>query len=48
MVIDLGKPKVLKGLLAKRGKDARVSRRRVGAPFAGPIKKREQVRFVID
>ena len=34
MVIDLGKPKVFKGLLAKRGKDFRMSRLQRGSPFA--------------
>ena len=34
MVIDLGKPKVLKGLLAKRREDLRMSRLQRGPPFA--------------
>ena len=34
MVIDLGKPKVFKGLLAKRGKDLRMSRLQASPAFA--------------
>jgi len=41
MVIDLGKPKVFKGLLAKRGKDLRLSRLESGPTFAQVFQKCE-------
>jgi len=39
MVIDLGKPKVLKGLLAKRGGDTFVRVRRLRRAFAHAVKQ---------
>ena len=47
MVIDLGKTKVFKGLLAKRGQDLRMSRLQRGATFAKICQKCYQVHCVI-
>ena len=40
-MIDLGKPKVFKGLLSKRGKDLSMSRLKSGAAFAKIFQKCE-------
>ena len=47
MVIDLGKPKILKGLFAQRGANLRMSRLEGGSPFAKIRQKSYQVHFVI-
>jgi hypothetical protein len=47
MVIDLRKPKVLKGLLPKRGQEGRGGGLKAGAAFAKISEQRDQLRFVI-
>ena len=39
VVVHLGKPKVLKGLLAKRGQQPLVGVGRVGSAVVGPVEK---------
>ena len=46
MVIDLGKPKVFKGLLSKRSKDLRMSRLQRGATFAKIFQKCDYVHWI--
>ncbi len=47
VVIDLRKPKILKGLVPKSCKDAVEGRRRVGASFANVSKQSAQSRSIV-